>query len=464
MQRIAGTCLVSLLLASAAAAQQAFVLSTDFATGYYSTLALAPPYGKNVAIASTCADAVARAHGSRVYILGRSGCDHVQVVDGTSGATLNQWSTGPGTNPHDIEVFSSGKAYVSNYDQTYVGIFHPQTGASLGQVDLSSFADADGLPEMDEMALVGNLLFVALERLDRPGGYAASNPSYLAVIDCTTDQLVDVDPNTPGVQGILLSGRNPIGEVNYDPVREKLVVSEVGNFGVQDGGVEFVDPVTLAAEGFFVTESTLGGDVGAVRLYADCTGYAVSNEPDFDTALIRFDWCTGGFGAACLTTPSFRLTDLEIHTDGTILVTDRDLLSPGVRLFRAPGCTEIVSGALDFGLPPNDIALFLPDTPSASPSLPPLAALRLLPARPNPFNPATTLLFEAPAGEPVVLEILDLRGRRLATLWDGIAPAEPTRLVWNGNDRSGRALPAGQYLAVLRSSQGQSTQRLTLLR
>ncbi len=445
-------------------ADLAIVLSTDFETGYYSSLALQSPYARNVDIESACPDAVARAHGDRVYILGRFGCDHVQIVDGTTGATLDQWSTGAGTNPQDIEIYTPTKAYISLYERDFLSIVNPQTGASLGTISLATFSDADGLPEAHEMVLVGDRLFVALQRLDRPGGFVASNPSFIAVIDCTTDQLIDVNPLEPGVQGIPLTGRNPFGELIYDPVRDQIVVTEVGNFGALDGGAEFVDPTTWTASGFFITESTLGGDLNTLRLWVDCTGYAIVNDASFNTKLVRFDRCAGTNLGVCLATPGFNLSDLEIYFDGTLLVTDRDLVTPGVRLFRASGCTEITTAPLAFGLPPQDIAIVHPFAPTGVPELPALAALRLLPNEPNPFNPATTLRFEALPGTPVVLEILDVRGRRLVRLWDGPVQGTAAQVVWNGRDAGGQGLPSGLYVARLRSAQGVRTRLLTLVR
>ena len=93
----------------------------------------------------------------------------------------------------------------------------------------------------------------------------------------------DAEPLTPGLQGIRLTGRNPFGELLFDPVRQKIVVVEVGNFGVLDGGAEFIDPATLTAEGFFITETELEGDLNALRLYVDCTGYAIVTDSSFPT-------------------------------------------------------------------------------------------------------------------------------------------------------------------------------------
>jgi FlgD Ig-like domain len=445
-------------------ADAALVISTDYSTAYYSRLDLSPPFAHTNNIGAVCADAGARAHDGKLYVLGRLGCDHVQVIDGTTFATLDQWSTGNGTNPQDIEVVSPTKAYISLYERDYVLIVNPQTGATLGSVSLATFADADGLPEAADMALVGDRLFVALQRLDRPGGYVASNPSYVAVIDCTTDQLIDVDPQAPGVQAIVLSGRNPFSDLTLDPVRQKLYVAEAGNFGVLDGGVEFIDPVTLHAEGLFVTESALGGDLNAVRLWTDCTGYAIVNDASFRTKLVRFDRCGGTALGTSWQSAGFDLCDVEIDFERAhVLITDRDLVTPGVRIFAAGSGNQITTSPIDFGLPPCELVL-VNGTPPADGPVPARPTLTLTPNWPDPFNPSTSMRIEADGDRSVRLEIFDIAGRRVRTLWDGIVPSGGRTLQWDGRDGTGVPLPSGVYLARLVAGNEIRGDRLTLVR
>jgi len=95
----------------------------------------------------------------------------------------------------------------------------------------------------------------------------------------------------------------------------------------------------------------------------------------------------------------------------------------------------------------------------------PAPLARLLPCHPNPFNPRTTLGFWLDAAQPVRLDVLDLAGRRVATIWDGPAPAGVTEVGWSGVDAGGRALPSGAYLGRLRTATGTvATTRLMLVR
>jgi len=465
MKARAATAMVAAWLGSApASADQAVVLATDYQTGYSNLLGLEAPYPRTVNLGAVCADASLRAHGDRVYVVGRFGCNHIQVLDATQGfATLAQWSTGNPSNPQDIEIIAPDRAYVSLYDRNDLLVADPRNGATLGTISLAAFADADGFPEAAEMVRVGNRVFVAVQRLDRFDNFRANNPSFLVVVDCVTDQVVDVNPMQPGVQAIPLTGRNPFAEMMVDPVRGKILVAESGYWGVPDGGIEFVDPNTLVAEGWFASEAALGGDVTAVRLWHDCTGFAVVNDAAFRTKLVRFDRCMG----AVLTTPwqsnGFDLCDLEIDANDQVLVADRDLLTPGVRIFRALDGMQVTPAPLAFGLPPCDLALVTPPSLSnVAPAEP--ATLRLDPNTPDPFNPSTRLVIHGEVGTRVECDVLDVRGARVRHGPQVVLAEAPSHWIWDGRDDRGRPLPSGIYLARVRAGGTTRTERMTLVR
>ena len=455
-----------LLCASVSNAEQALVYSTDFSTGYYSSLSTAPPYTPTLQISLTCSDGVARSSGQLTAIVGRYGCDYLQFVDPQNGfATTAQWSTGNGSNPQDFVTCSTSKVYVSLYDRNYVQIMNPQTGQLLGQISLSIFSDSDGLPEAAAMVRVGDLAFVALQRLNRNNNFSPDNTSLVAVIDCTTDSLVDVDALTSGTQAITLQGRNPFDDLLFDPVRQKIAVTNAGAFGVLDGGVEWVDPVALQSQGMFISEATLGGDLNRNRLYVDCTAYAIINDSNFNTKLVQYDHCTGTLLGTCRSTNGFTLSDLEIASNGVLYLAERDLIAPGVRLYQLPACSEITVSPIGFGLPPNDILLSgncEPTTVDATEAT--RSALRLSANRPDPFNPATTFEVSSPTGHSLNVQIADIRGRRVRQLWTGMPGASGKLLRWDGTDDAGQAVASGVYFAVVESKSGQRTERMTLVR
>ncbi len=78
---------------------------------------------------------------------------------------------------------------------------------------------------------------------------------------------------------------------------------------------------------------------------------------------------------------------------------------------------------------------------------------------PNPFNPATTLVYAVPRQGFVCLKVLDLLGREVALLVHGEQPAGSYRVAF---DAAG--LPTGTYIAVLRAGGGSALQKMVLVK
>jgi hypothetical protein len=334
----------------------AFVVTTDFQTGSFATVTLDEP--RMVTPASPArqvhSDAVARTFGGRVYIVNRLNGDNIQVLDPRNDfATLAQCSTGNGSNPADIAFVSPTKAYVTRYALAQLLIVNPSappdcTGFELGTIDLSALADADGIPEMDQMAIVNKKLYVSLQRLDR-NTFTPAAPGALAVIDTASDTVAGM---------IQLTGQNPFGQTKGLTVRDgNIVVAEAGLFGTNDGGIEKVDLAAGTAEGFFISEADLGGDVTDFALVSDQLGYAILSKADFSNALVAFDATTHSVTHTVLANTS--LSDIELDDRGELFVADRVVTAPGLLVFRAADGTPLTAAPLDLGLPAFDI-VFIP--------------------------------------------------------------------------------------------------------
>ena len=295
MLNFKGIMLATLLVpAASAGAEFAFVTTTDYETGSSSVILFDGSWTTEIDAASIHSDAISRWFGGLVYVVNRENGDNIQILDPADGfSTLRQFSTGNGTNPQDIALVDEAKAYITLYDANHLLIMNPVTGAQLGTIDLSAFADGDGLCENSRLCVVGDYLFVTIQRVDRNYWWGPSGDSYVAVVDCETDALVDADPATPGVQAIRLQGTNPYSDIAYDAVSERLHVSCVGWWAVNDGGLEIINPATLASEGFLITEAAAGGDIFDFALSGGGKGYAVVANSSFFTELINFNPASG---------------------------------------------------------------------------------------------------------------------------------------------------------------------------
>lgn len=85
--------------------------------------------------------------------------------------------------------------------------------------------------------------------------------------------------------------------------------------------------------------------------------------------------------------------------------------------------------------------------------------------RPNPFDGSTEIAFTVPRETPVSLEVFDLQGQRVATLFRGTSPAGSYRVAFRPEAaRGGGRLPAGVYFLRLEAGVYAATRKMLLLR
>jgi hypothetical protein len=71
--------------------------------------------------------------------------------------------------------------------------------------------------------------------------------------------------------------------------------------------------------------------------------------------------------------------------------------------------------------------------------------MHLAPNYPNPFNRNTVIPLELTEPQPVSIVVVDLQGREVAQIVDGLLPAGRHQFFWAGRDSHGRPLPSGMY-------------------
>ena len=92
-------------------------------------------------------------------------------------------------------------------------------------------------------------------------------------------------------------------------------------------------------------------------------------------------------------------------------------------------------------------------------------ATRLIGAYPNPFNPATTIVFNLPRETAVSLHIFDVSGHLVRVLLDGEITTEGRReVVWNGRDDTGLMVASGTYFYRLEAGEYAETRRMALIK
>jgi hypothetical protein len=68
---------------------------------------------------------------------------------------------------------------------------------------------------------------------------------------------------------------------------------------------------------------------------------------------------------------------------------------------------------------------------------------------PNPFNPSTTLTISLPNEGPTRIDAYDIKGQKVAEIWEGWSSGMPLSIPWDGNSDEGQSLASGVYLIRL---------------
>ncbi len=165
--------------------------------------------------------------------------------------------------------------------------------------------------------------------------------------------------------------------------------------------------------------------------------------------------------------PGRPLTGYKVYRDGVPLYTIND-----------PGTTTCIDSGLPNGTfiyyvtalytlgesPPCDPVFATVDVTANPPDAIPVTVTALLGNYPNPFRQRTKITYHVKDEAPLLLEIYDLKGRKVRTLAEGRAKAGSHTLDWNGTDQAGKAVAGGVYFLRMTCGSYASTRKLMLLR
>ena len=219
--------LAALATAAGRRPPRALVVATDFQTGILATVGMAAPHRTRELPTTVLSDAVVRVTGGYTIVLNRFLADNVQVLGKRPGP-----------------VSSAGRAPAQTRTTSWCATRARRTSRATGGRALDrrsqarwllplphghdrpgAWADADGLPEMDQMALVGDArLYVTLQRLDRLHGFVPTAKSLLVAIDTTTNTVVG--------EPVTLLGKNAFGDASGivpEPGGRRLAVATPGD-------------------------------------------------------------------------------------------------------------------------------------------------------------------------------------------------------------------------------------------
>ena len=282
------------------------------------------------------------------FILNRLGSDSWDVLDPDTFEIKKEYSVEASGNPYDIAVFSEERAYITRYGMAEMLIVDPFAGDSLGTVDISDYAEEDGIPEMAGAEMRDGKVYAALQLLDQDNYWVPSGPGVVLVIDGETGKVEET---------IEATGTNIYDGPRYTDVFEQFLLTETGSFTDFDGGIELLDPETNTVSGFIVTEEALGGTVTKGLIVSETKGYALINNESFETKVVSFNPASGEKIDTVLDGDGWLYVDIALTPDGSELwvAAGSSAAEPGIHIFDTSDDSETTDEPIDVGLPPAHI-------------------------------------------------------------------------------------------------------------
>ena len=299
----------------------AAMAASDYSSYGISAITVDPKAGPRIAINNLLAGpygSTVKAFGQYYYRIEQFQADSVTKVNVTSPNTpIWQFSTqdtgeANSSNPYDLVFVNSSKAYLIRYGSTKAWIVNPsvsadnEAGFKIGELDLSAYADADGVPEMCGGVIANGKLFIVLQRLV---DWCPGDTAYVAVFDTATDTEINTGHGSGSMLGVPLNIKNP-SAIQYVPQNNLIYVQGIGSYpgsGACDpvyeytGGIESINPVTYASSIVLDDGNATIHPYGAISgmLIASPTkGYFVGYAGWGDNTLYAFNPTTGDVSGA----------------------------------------------------------------------------------------------------------------------------------------------------------------------
>ncbi len=83
---------------------------------------------------------------------------------------------------------------------------------------------------------------------------------------------------------------------------------------------------------------------------------------------------------------------------------------------------------------------------------------------PNPFNPLLRIQVDLRRSAPLAVEVCDVEGRKVRSLWQGVAGPGAHAFTWDGRGEGGRPQAGGWYAIVVRSGNEVTTEKAVLVK
>jgi hypothetical protein len=303
-------------------------------------------------------DSVLHSAFGKLYVLS-DGDRTVRVVDPIAWTVERSHALGPSDELVDIKAVSPDIAYITRRNAKQLLRLDLRSGMTEEVLDLGVLADPDGVPDLGTMTVHDGRLFIQLQRqyFDGPPPYPRP---FIAVMDISSEQLIDTDPVRDGLQAIELAGTFPKMKMQVVQQTQKLFVSATGAF-FDAGGIEMIDLNRLRTDGLVIREADdfTGADLGAFVMVTPDRGFlAYSTDLLLSSHLHQFSLTTGVDQRELAVALNYFSPAIEFDSaTNSVFFPVGGMPDDGLLAFDATTGTQLSGQLIATSGPPTDLAL-----------------------------------------------------------------------------------------------------------
>ena len=359
--------------------------ASDYSSYAISTISVDPKAGPRSAVNNLLAGSngsTVKAFGEYYYRIEQYQADNVTKVDIAAPNTpIWQYSTQDPSetdsgNPWDLVFVNATKAYLIRYGSTKAWIVNPsatsEAAFKIGELDLSAYADGDGVPDMCCGVIANNKLFIVMQRLV---DWCPTETPYVAVFDITTDTEINTGMGSGAMLGVPLNVKNP-NSIQYIPENNRIYIQGAGAYpgGSCDpsyeytGGIESLNPYTYATAVVLddgTQELHPYGAISGMLIASPSKGYFVGYDGWGDNTVYAFNPTTGVVSGAVAGLQNLNISGMNSGTyldkNGMMWVCD----ATNAQVKIVDTADNSISESISTNLNPQKVAFCTQGTPLA---------------------------------------------------------------------------------------------------
>jgi len=371
----------------------------------------------------------------RGYVV-NSGINDIMVFDIPTLKEVSRIALPNGSNPWAMEFINDSLAAVSYFLTDSVALVNVKSGKIIKTVRVG--ISPEGLKFHNGKLYVANTGFVAFGVPYEVGKVSVIDPVTFTVVD---------------------SIRVGINPQNFDvDSKGNLLVACTGDYSSIMGEIDIID----ATADTIISKLQTNVFVKSVSVNSADKGYLAVLTPSFQAGVIVYDFNQNDFEKdESQMLPGGEIVNFDSE-DNAYLLDPGDWASTGILRVFSPEHQELHSYPVNIG--PIYVSIYEPEASAISGLNQPVPEdFILLQNYPNPFNPSTNIAFYLPMSQQVSLEIFNVLGQKIRTLFSGFLPAGSHNYRWNGRNDQGKKVPAGVYFYRLQSSEKEMTKKMQLM-